>query len=192
MKSLPNILSCLRIILSVTLLFLCQSSFLFFVVYLLCGLSDVVDGYLARLLNAETILGSKLDSLGDFVFYIVWVFVMVRMASNEIMFQLGLCFMTILIMRLGNLLVTKMKFRQWSIIHTFGNKGTGVFLFLFLPAVIILGNISSWTIFILFAVAMLATVEETILLWRLTAYNPNIKSLLFWKDNVDYSNENHL
>lgn len=43
----------------------------FWAVYLLCGLSDMLDGALARRLKAESELGSKLDSLGDLAFVIV-------------------------------------------------------------------------------------------------------------------------
>ena len=69
MKHIPNILSCIRIALSLTLLILLQRPLPFAMLYLLCGLSDVADGWLARRFQAESILGAKLDSLGDVVFY---------------------------------------------------------------------------------------------------------------------------
>lgn len=47
MKYLPNALTLLRIVLCVPLLFLRPFSVWFFVLYTICGISDMLDGYLA-------------------------------------------------------------------------------------------------------------------------------------------------
>lgn len=76
MRRLPNILSFLRIGLSPALLFVSRQPLAFTALYLLCGITDVLDGYLARKWQAESRLGAKLDSLGDFIFWVVmfWLF----------------------------------------------------------------------------------------------------------------------
>ena len=48
MKHLPNILSSLRIVGAVALLLSDVSSILFGVLYIVCGISDIADGWLAR------------------------------------------------------------------------------------------------------------------------------------------------
>ena len=48
MKHLPNILSSLRIVGTVVLLLSDVSSILFGVLYIVCGISDIADGWLAR------------------------------------------------------------------------------------------------------------------------------------------------
>ena len=46
MKYLPNALTLLRIVLCVPLLFMRPFSVWFFVLYTICGVSDMLDGYL--------------------------------------------------------------------------------------------------------------------------------------------------
>ena len=77
MKHLPNILSSLRIMGAVALLLLCDVvGTTFWVLYIVCGLSDIADGWLARKLKCVTKTGALLDSLADicFVACCVWKF----------------------------------------------------------------------------------------------------------------------
>ena len=68
MKRLPNDISAFRIAGSIGLLFCDVSGLPFWVLYALCGISDMVDGWLARKLHAETKAGAILDSVSDIVF----------------------------------------------------------------------------------------------------------------------------
>jgi len=65
--NIPNFLSLLRIILvPLVVIFLIQGSYgkaLF--TFTLAGLTDALDGTLARLLNCQTVLGSYLDPIAD-------------------------------------------------------------------------------------------------------------------------------
>ena len=65
--NLPNFLSLLRIILvPVIVIFLIQGSYAkVLIVFVVAGLTDALDGALARLLNKQTKLGSFLDPLAD-------------------------------------------------------------------------------------------------------------------------------
>ena len=68
MKQLPNIISILRILLSAAMLAVPSFSALFWIFYLDSGLTDILDGFLARKLHLESTFGAKLDSIADFVF----------------------------------------------------------------------------------------------------------------------------
>ena len=68
MKHLPNILSSLRIVGAVALLLNNVSNNLFWVLYIVCGISDIADGWLARKLKCVTRTGALLDSLADLCF----------------------------------------------------------------------------------------------------------------------------
>ena len=70
-KYIANTITSLRIIGSVVLLFFDVSSLPFYITYLLCGFSDMIDGTIARKTNAVTEFGSKLDTVADFVFVAV-------------------------------------------------------------------------------------------------------------------------
>lgn len=69
-KQLPNIISSSRILCAIFLFFLTEISVLFISVYFYCGLSDLVDGKLARKLDAISLLGTKLDTAGDVITYL--------------------------------------------------------------------------------------------------------------------------
>ena len=68
MKRLPNILSALRLLGAASLLLCDPTGAAFWVIYVLCGVSDMVDGYLARRLHAESKTGAVLDSVADICF----------------------------------------------------------------------------------------------------------------------------
>jgi cardiolipin synthase (CMP-forming) len=65
--NIPNFLSLLRIILvPVIVIFLIQGSYgKALVTFTVAGLTDALDGSLARLLNSQTVLGSYLDPIAD-------------------------------------------------------------------------------------------------------------------------------
>ena len=65
--NIPNFLSLLRIILvPVIVIFLIQESYArALIVFVIAGLTDALDGAVARLLNKQTELGSFLDPLAD-------------------------------------------------------------------------------------------------------------------------------
>jgi cardiolipin synthase len=65
--NIPNFLSLLRIILvPVIVIFLIQGSYAkVLIIFVIAGLTDALDGAVARLLNKQTKLGSFLDPLAD-------------------------------------------------------------------------------------------------------------------------------
>ena len=58
----------IRILLSVLLLFFPVYSLGFFVCYLLCGLTDIADGAVARHFRSASTFGAKFDTVADFMF----------------------------------------------------------------------------------------------------------------------------
>lgn len=65
--NIPNLLTLLRILLvPVTVIFLMQGAFVkALIVLALSGITDVLDGFLARVLNQKTVLGAYLDPIAD-------------------------------------------------------------------------------------------------------------------------------
>ena len=70
-KQIANIITGVRILGSVVLLPLSVFTMEFNIIYLLCGLSDMIDGTIARRTNSVSEFGSKLDTVADFIFVIV-------------------------------------------------------------------------------------------------------------------------
>lgn len=67
-RQIPNGLTGLRLIFSAALMLLPTESRLFWICYGLCGLSDMLDGFLARRLGMETHFGAVFDSCADGAF----------------------------------------------------------------------------------------------------------------------------
>jgi cardiolipin synthase len=65
--NIPNLLTLLRIILvPVIVILLIQGSFLkALIVFIVAGLSDALDGFLARILHQQSVLGAYLDPIAD-------------------------------------------------------------------------------------------------------------------------------
>lgn len=72
-KNIANIVTVLRIIGTLSLLFMVPRSPVWLWVYGLCGVTDVLDGFLARRLKIQSRFGSRLDSASDLLFYAVMI-----------------------------------------------------------------------------------------------------------------------
>ena len=68
MKHIPNILSASRIAWCLPLLLVDAMTVSFWVLYVIAGTTDMLDGFLARRFGVESKFGARLDSLADFVF----------------------------------------------------------------------------------------------------------------------------
>lgn len=177
MKSLPNILSVLRIVFSLSMLFAYNSPAIFISLYILSGLTDIADGFLARKYNAETNLGAKLDSVGDFVFWAVVLYILFDKTDSFRNQYILTAVVITAVIRIGNIAFTRIKFCQWNIIHTIGNKLTGLLLFVCTPILIYRSNSPLVFIILVGAVAIISALEETVILGVSKTYNPNAKSI---------------
>jgi CDP-diacylglycerol---glycerol-3-phosphate 3-phosphatidyltransferase len=83
MKIMPNCLSFSRIIFSLLLIFVQPLSSAFYAIYILCGLSDIMDGFIARRSRKTSRLGEMLDSMADMVMTGVLFVVLYPMVSAE-------------------------------------------------------------------------------------------------------------
>ncbi|WP_143317678.1 CDP-alcohol phosphatidyltransferase family protein [Clostridium sp. HBUAS56017] len=175
MKSIPNIISLLRILLSVILFFLKPFSILFWIVYSACGFSDIIDGYIARKINSVSRLGSFLDSVGDVVFFAI--FSIIFLAKIIIPMKIWIWVIFIAVSKIASIIISYRKFHEFVILHTYANKATGFLLFIFPFAYIFLNiNISSYIICI---IASLATIEELIIHLESKELLRDIKGIFF-------------
>ena len=69
MKSLANGITVFRILCSIALLFFTAFSPTFYALYITAGVSDMVDGWVARRTQTASELGAKLDTIADFLYF---------------------------------------------------------------------------------------------------------------------------
>lgn len=127
-KHFANIITSLRIIGSIALLFFSFPSQTFYGIYLFCGLSDMIDGALARKLNAVSSLGSKLDTVADIVFMAVCVVKILPMINLSIWLWIWIAFIAII--KVLNIIWGLAYKKKFVSLHTVLNKITGLLLFL--------------------------------------------------------------
>ena len=69
----PNICTMLRIVGTVGLLLIRPLTLPFYLLYTFCGITDVLDGTIARATNSTSEFGARLDSISDLIFYAVMI-----------------------------------------------------------------------------------------------------------------------
>lgn len=137
MKHIPNLLSLSRLILAVILFFVEPFTKTFYIIYLICGATDMLDGFLARKLKNETVLGDKLDSIADMVLFLG---VSIKMI---LIFTLNAGILSwiiaVAVLKTINIILNSIGKNTFVVMHTKTNKITGMLLFL-LPLVLALAN----------------------------------------------------
>jgi len=146
--SIPNIISALRILGAICLLLFHPGRVAFWVVYGLCGISDMLDGYLARKLHEESRTGAVLDSVADICFVACCAIrlIPVMQIPTWLWIWAGIIVAIKIVNQVSALAVCK----RFCFPHTTANKMTGLLLFLAVPTVF-------WSIIPLAVVAGIAT-----------------------------------
>ena len=128
MKRIPNLLSTSRIALCLPLLLVDAMTLPFWVLYLIAGLTDMLDGFLARRWGVESKFGARLDSLADFLFVLAVgykLFPWLKLPATLWM-MIGL----IAMMKASNAVSAYLVRQRIEFLHTKANKLTGFFLFI--------------------------------------------------------------
>jgi CDP-diacylglycerol--glycerol-3-phosphate 3-phosphatidyltransferase len=149
----------------------------FIVMYIAIGITDVLDGLIARKLGCESDFGAKLDSIADFIFYSIFVFIFLRLYSSTLELPHQVALIVIIAIRLINMLLTKSKYKRVVFIHTLANKASGVIIYLMpLALLFILHDFVLWTILIIVSIA---AIEELLITVKYTEPELNRKSIFF-------------
>ena len=127
-RHIANILTSCRILGSILLLFFPVFSSAFYITYLLCGFSDMIDGTIARKTNSVSDFGSKIDTVADLVF--ITVSLIKVLPKIHIPLWILIWGIVIAIIKIGNILWGYISKKQFISLHTIMNKITGLLLFL--------------------------------------------------------------
>ena len=125
-----NCITVSRILFSLALLVLPPRSVPFAIFYFLCGVTDVMDGFVARKLHTESENGAMLDSAADLLFAVIYTVKILPFLN----IPLWIWIWTVIIAaeKITGIFIVSKKAHRLSIEHSFGNKLTGLLLF-FLP-----------------------------------------------------------
>ena len=155
-KRMANIITGSRMVLSVVLLFCPVFSPAFYVLYVFAGISDMIDGAVARKTGTVSKSGSKLDTVADTIFVAVCLLKLIPVLHMET--WLIIWIIVIAMIRVINVISGYMMQKDLTVLHTVMNKVTGLVLFV-LPLTITVVDIKYSGAFVS-AVATFAAVQE--------------------------------
>ena len=155
-KQLANVITLLRIVCSIWLLLQPVFSIRFYVLYLFCGFTDMIDGPIARKTDSVTEFGSKLDSVADLIFVVVAFVKLLPVISLPD--WLWVWIIIIALIKVANIVFGWISEKRLAIEHTLMNKITGFLLFL-LP--LTLSSIElKYTAVVVCVVATMSAIQE--------------------------------
>lgn len=183
LKTIPNILSISRLILIPAMIIPAyyidnepNARFIFLIMFIIIGVTDKLDGTLARYLNQTTALGAKLDTIADMVFYPLIALWLYRFESgvvgewwNLIYFLLALYFF--------KMITGKIKFGYVPAFHTIGAKTFSASLYFFMIIAILDSNLAESIFPLLCVIGFINQIEETYILLTRDSVDENIRSV---------------
>lgn len=134
-KNIANIITVLRIPIGLIMLIIGKLNTAFYILLLLGGLSDILDGFFARRLKIQSKLGSMLDSIADIAFFGSSLLVSIKVSMSTLSTTSILLLMVVLILRLFSYIISIIKFKSIASYHTYLNKATAVAIFVSIVAI---------------------------------------------------------
>ena len=122
-----NVITGIRIICALFLIFCPTFSARFYVLYIVGGISDVLDGFAARRLGKETAFGARFDTIADAVFTLTVLIKMIRAIGLPI--PLILWIVCIAVIKCINVISGFVLYKRFVSEHTVMNRLCGVLLF---------------------------------------------------------------
>lgn len=175
MKYIPNCLTAIRAIGALCMIPLAPFSTAFYVLFVICGITDALDGPIARSTGSASDFGAKFDSVSDLLFYVIMMIKMIPTLKKILPRWVWWFIAVIIVVRFFSYLTAAIKYKRFASVHTYMNKVTGGAIFLvpfFLPLRIALGCSIAVAV-----IAFLASSEELIIHLRSREYDPRVKSI---------------
>lgn len=123
-----NIITLCRILFGVSMLFFPAFSFGFYAMYLAGGITDMIDGTVARRTNSVSKFGSRLDTIADFVFTasaLVKILPVMAVPKWALVWAAAIA-----AIKIANVALGFTRGKGFFAVHTAMNKVTGLLLFL--------------------------------------------------------------
>ena len=147
----------------------------------LLGLSfftDLIDGYLARKFKVTSILGTKLDSIGDDLTVLVGL-IALFVLKLEFMKQHIIIFIILLVLFLVQITYGFIRYKKMTNFHTYLAKTAALLQGVFLILVLFTEEPSLILFYVAAIVTMLELTEEIILIRLLPKWQANVKGI-YW------------
>jgi len=153
-KQIANILTSVRIFLALILLTFSGLNTGFVVLFSICGITDLIDGPVARVTGSQSSFGAKLDTVGDVLTYFAMVKILIL--EKVITYRTLLWFAVPLLGMFVSGFIGRVKFHTFVFTHTALSKVFGVGCFL-VPFSVFSGAVSILLTALWFVACLAAT-----------------------------------
>ena len=153
---MANIITLFRIAAGIVLLFCPAFSPAFYALYIAAGLSDMLDGFVARKTDTVSNLGARLDTIADLVLVVVCLIKLLPVLSIPAWLYAWIGIIALI--KNVNIISGFAVQKKFVAIHSVMNKATGILLFLLpltIPAVPL-----KYSAIVVCAVATFAAIQE--------------------------------
>lgn len=125
---MANVITGIRIVCSFALLICPTLSIPFYVLYIIAGITDMIDGTVARKTGTVSEFGSKLDTTADFILVVVCLIKLLPILDIEswMFIWIGI----IAIIKMINIMSGFVAQKRFVMVHSIMNKITGCLLFI--------------------------------------------------------------
>ena len=159
---MANIITGIRIVLSVALLFCPALSPMFYALYIAAGFSDMIDGAVARKTGTVSEFGSKLDTIADIVFVAVCLIELLPVLHVPVWLYIWIAIIAFI--KVANIAVGFVGQKELISVHSMMNKLTGGMLFV-LPLTLAFIDLR-YSAAVVCMVATIAAIQEGYLIKR--------------------------
>jgi CDP-diacylglycerol--glycerol-3-phosphate 3-phosphatidyltransferase len=169
----PDALAVSRIPLALALVAVAPHRGAALAIFVVACATDVVDGWWARRRGTASDRGARLDSVADAIFFAAAGFVVLTTVDLPLGPALAVSVGVVAATRFATLVVTKRRFRRWSVMHTDLNRASGAALAVVAALGIAQGALSLPELLAVTAVAQLAATEELTIASSAHPYDPD-------------------
>ena len=158
---MANIITGIRIVLSIALLFCPALSPTFYALYIAAGFSDMIDGAVARKTGTVSEFGSRLDTIADIVFVAVCLIKLLPVLDVPIWLFIWIAIIAFI--KVANIAAGYIRQKEFISVHSVMNKMTGGLLFV-LPLTLVFIDLR-YSAAVVCMVATVAAIHEGFTVW---------------------------
>lgn len=140
--------------------------------------TDAIDGWLARRFNVSSVLGAKLDSIGDDLTVLIGIIAMI-VTKNEFIRTNAVIIFILLGLFIIQILISLIKYGKTTSFHTYGAKLAAVFQGVFLILVFFLPEPIDLLFYLAITITAVELIEEIIMVLVLPTWRTDVKGI-FW------------
>lgn len=160
-NNMANCITCVRIICGIALVFCVPLGVPFYTIYITAGLSDMMDGFVARKTGSESESGARLDTIADFIFMAACFVKLIPVLEFDRCVYIWIAIIGVI--KVINIIYGFVVYKKMISVHSISNKIAGVILFAF-PLLLHWSELE-YLALVICGVATIAAIQEGYYCW---------------------------